>query len=96
MTRIVKRVEKDKLSRLNYFKSDVLFNSIEKNRRRNNLQKALEISGKYRGKKAKIVFACQDGVKKVEAKIISIKKSKVLLKGIHSLPVRSIIGVDVI
>lgn len=96
MPTIVKSVEKDKLQELDYLKSDVLFNNMEKNKRKILLEKACRGGKGFESRKARIIFACEDGVKKVEARVVSLSKTSVILKGVNSLPVRSIIGVDLV
>lgn len=96
MKTIVKTVNKEELKELNYFNSDVLFNNIEKDNRKLLLEKACQMSNGIQSKKARIIFACSDGIKKIDACIISLSKTSVTLKGVTSLPVKSVIGVDVI
>lgn len=96
MTTIVKTVNKDQLQELDYLKSDVLFNNMEKNKRKILLEKAYRLGRGYETQKARIIFACKDGIKKVEARIISLNKTTITLKGVNSLPVKSVIGVDVV
>jgi hypothetical protein len=92
MSTIIKTVDKDELKQLDYLQSDVLFNNMEKDKRKILLEKAYSLGSK----KARIIFACSDGIKKVEARIISLNKTSITLKGVVSLPIKSIIGVDVI
>lgn len=96
MKTIVKSVEKNKLQELDYLKSDVLFNNIEKNKRKMLLEKACRLGKGYESKKARIIFACKDGIRKVEARVIALSKTSVTLKGVNSLPIKSVIGVDVV
>lgn len=96
MATVIKSVNKSELKELDYLKSDVLFNNMEKNKRKLLLEKACRMSNGIEANKARIIFACSDGIKKVEARIISLSKTSVTLKGVNSLPVKSVIGVDVI
>jgi hypothetical protein len=96
MSTFIKTVEKNELQELNYLKSDVLFNSMEKDNRKILLEKACRMGNGLNASKARIIFACSDGIKKVEARIISLNNTFVTLKGVSSLPVKSIIGVNVI
>lgn len=94
MSTIVKTVDKDQLQELNYLKSDVLFNNMEKNKRKLLLEKACILGRGFEAKKTRIIFACSDGIKKVEARIIALTKTSITFKGVNSLPVKSVIGVD--
>jgi ribosomal protein S17 len=96
MATIIKTVNKKELQGLNYLKSDVLFNNMEKEKRKILLEKAYRMSNGVNANKARIVFACSDGIKKIETRIISLNKTSVILKGVSSLPIKSIIGVTVI
>jgi len=96
MSTVVKTVDKSDIKTLNFFKSDVLFNNIEKNKRMLSLEKACTMGNSWEESKARIVFACEDGIKKVEARIVAISKSSVKLKGLTTMPIKSIIGVDLI
>jgi len=96
MSTIVKTVDKDELKQLDYLQSDVLFNSMEKDKRKILLEKACRLGNGFEAKKTRIIFACSDGIKKVEARIISLNKTYITLKGVNSLPIKSIIGVDVL
>jgi hypothetical protein len=96
MTKSIKKVERNELKELNYFRSDVLFNSMEKEKRKILLDQACNMGNGRNANKASIIFACSDGIKKVEARIISLTNAMVTLKGVSSLPVKSIIGVNMI
>lgn len=95
MSKIIKTVKTDDLSKLNYYPTDVLFNTIEKKRRKLLLEKACRKGNSYYGQKARIVFASKSGIKKIEARVISLTKTTITLKGLNSLPIKSIIGVEV-
>ena len=60
------------------------------------LEKACRKGSGYEAQKARIIFACKDGIRKVEARIISLSKTSVMLKGVNSLPIKSVIGVDMV
>lgn len=96
MATVVKTVSKNELKELDYLKSDVLFNHMEKNKRKILLEKACRKGSGYEAQKARIIFACKDGIRKVEARIISLSKTSVMLKGVNSLPIKSVIGVDMV
>jgi hypothetical protein len=96
MTKIIKIIESNELKELNYFRSDVLFNNMEKERRKILLDQACSMGNGRDANKASIIFACSDGIKKVEARVISLTSVMVTLKGVSSLPVKSIIGVNMI
>lgn len=96
MTTIVKTVNKDQLQELDYLKSDVLFNNMEKDKRKLLLEQACRMGSGFEAQKTRIIFACSDGIKKVEARIIALTKTSITFKGVNSLPVKSVIGVDVV
>ena len=96
MATIIKTVEKDELQTLIFPKSDVLFSNIEKDKRKILLEQACRIGNDgIRASKTGIIFSCSEGMRKVEARIISLSKDTVILKGVSSLPIKSIIGVKV-
>ena len=95
MSTIVKTVNKTELKELDFYKSDVLFSDIEKSKRKLLLERACNMGSRYEGKKAKLIFACSDGIKKVEARVISLTKTSITLKGVCSLPIKSVIGVNI-
>lgn len=95
MSTIVKSVNKSDLAEFKYFKSDVLFNSMEKNKRKRLLENAYQKSNEIRARKARIIFACSEGVKKIDARITDLNKATINLNG-YKLPVKSVIGVDVV
>jgi hypothetical protein len=96
MATIIKTITKKELQELIFLKSDVMFNNMEKEKRKVLLEKACRMSNGVNANKARIVFACSDGIKKIETRIISLNKSSIILKGVSSLPIKSIIGVTVI
>lgn len=96
MATVVKSINQEELKGLDYLKSDVLFNNMEKNKRKLLLEQACRMGSGYEAQKARIIFACSDGIKKVEARIISLSKTSVTFKGVSSLPIKSVIGVDLV
>ena len=96
MATIIKKVTTKELNQLVFLKADVLFNNMEKEKRKMLLEKACRMSNGINANKARIIFACSDGIKKIENRIISLNKISVILKGVTSLPVKSVIGVSVI
>jgi hypothetical protein len=95
MTTIIKTVNKKELTGLIYSKSDVLFNIMEKNKRKLLLENAYQKGNEIQGRKARIIFSCSDGIKKIEARITSLTKTSVTLNG-YNLPVKCVIGVDLV
>ncbi|MGB0886621.1 MAG: hypothetical protein ACPGSL_00750 [Vicingaceae bacterium] len=95
MTTIVKTVNKTDLEEFKFYKSDVLFNKMEKNKRKRLLEHAYKKSNEIQAQKARIIFACSEGVKKIEARITALNQSTIKLNGC-TLPVKSVIGVDVV
>jgi hypothetical protein len=91
----VKTVTKNELREFDYFKSDVLFNDMEKNKRKILLENAYRMGTEIQARKARIIFACSGGIKKIEARITALSKTSVTLNGFH-LPVKCVIGVDVV
>ncbi len=91
----VKTVTKIELQGFEYFKSDVLFNDMEKKKRKLLLENAYLKGNDIQARKARIIFACSGGVKKIEARITALSSTSVSLNSFR-LPVKSVIGVDLI
>ena len=91
----IKTVTKNELQEFEYFKSDVLFNDMEKKKRKLLLENAYLKGSEIQARKARIIFACSGGVKKIEARITALSNTSVSLNSFR-LPVKSVIGVDLV
>lgn len=89
------RIEKELIPVLHFPVSEVLFSKYDRDRRRNELDKALEL-GNGEHIKVRIFFEDVEDLKLVETTIWGVTEKAVLLKGDLQLPIHRIIEIQTI
>ena len=82
-------IEKEHIPLLNFNREDVLIYAHDKQRRSDDLYKALILGNVYR-RKVKIVFKSVQGIKKVETTIWGVTENNIILKNGITVPIKCI------
>lgn len=85
----ISSILKEDISQLRFVAEDVLVSEDQKIKRKSDLQKAM-VLGNNDASKSKIVFATNEGLKKVETTIWALDEDDVILKSGINIPLHAI------
>jgi hypothetical protein len=85
----ISSILKEEISKIRFVAEDVLVSDDQKTMRRSELQKAMML-GNAEKSKSKIVFATNEGLKKVETTVWAVDDREVVLKSGIFIPIHAI------
>jgi hypothetical protein len=85
----ISSIVKEEIGKIHFVAEDVLVSDDQKTQRRSELQKAMML-GNSEKSKSKIVFATNEGLKKVETTVWAVDDHEVVLKSGIFIPIHAI------